>query len=469
MDSNNRFRFNCFSFYSRTFLVILSIVVCNACRAQQKVISLKDIALMVQKNLPQLQSYREQSDAASQNINLAKNTFVPDVVVGYQANYTTYNNITGMSYPGLMMPITGPPSANNNINFVPGSALAMLAKWEPFTFGQRDAAIKKATAQFQLANASYGQALFKQQYAALYTYVDAVYLKQLMISTQANVTRIETALNQSLVLSKEGLRPGMDTVQFQSALAQARVNSYSAQKAYQLQLEELTRLAGLHESSADIILSDTSIASTYPLEPDSANNFAANPLLQYYQSKQDFSKASLKEIETSWRPHLDVWGNIYGRGSGVEFDGTVNKSDGWNLSRTNYGAGIQISFPILQFSQINIQKKQYQFLLKADQAMVSQSKLDLQKQMESALINFRLNKQIAEQTKLQQQFAGYAYSGLELSYKSGLTDYTRLTQGQYDLLNADIAKGNAFLQMWHALLDVAVAKGEINIFLQQLK
>jgi len=451
-------------------VVFLSfIVIYTHCAAQQKMISLKELPALVENNLPQIQVYKEQSNATSQGINLAKNTLVPEAAVGYQINYTTFNNITGMSYPGLIMPITGPPSSNNNIDFVPGTALTLLVKWNPVTFGQRNAAIQKATAQFQLANASYNQVLFKQQYAALYTYLDAVYFQQLLTSTQANISRIEEALTQSLALSKEGLRPGMDTIQFQSALAQARVNFYSAEKAYQLELAELTRLTGLQQSSAEVILSDTSIAATYPLLPDFTGGFSGNPVLQYYQSKQEFSKATLKEIQTAWRPRLDVWGNAYGRGSGVEYTGVISKSDGWNLSRTNYGAGIQLSFPILQFSQINIQKKQYQSLLKSDEAMVSQTKLDLEKQWESALINFNQNKQIAEQTKLQQQYAGYAYSGLALSYKSGLTDFIRLAQGQYDLLNADIAKANAYLQMWHALLDVAVARGDIHIFLQQLK
>jgi outer membrane protein len=453
----------------RRVIFLYFIVIYTDCVAQKKILSLKEIASLVQNNLPQMQAYKEQSNAASQNINLAKNTFVPDASVGYQANYSTYNNITGMSYPGLIMPITGPPSANNNINFVPGTALSMFVKWNPITFGQRNAAIEKATAQFHLSNASYNQALFKQQYSALYTYLDAVYLQQLLISTQANINRVETSWNQSLVLAREGLRPGIDTTQFQSALAQARVNYYSAQKVYQLQLEELARLTGLQQSSADIILSDSLLATNLPSLPDTATALIDNPVLQYYQSKQEFSKASLKEIQTAWRPHLDVWGNAYGRGSGVEYNGVINKTDGWNLSRTNYGAGIQLSFPILQFSQINIQKKQYQSLLKSDEAMVSQTKLDLQKQLESAIINFNQNKQIAEQTKLQMQFAGYAYIGLELSYKSGLIDYTRLTQGQYDLLNAEITNANAYLQMWHALLDIAVAKGDINIFLKQLK
>jgi outer membrane protein len=432
-------------------------------------LSIKEVLQKVQANLPELEAYRQQTAAAEQNISLAKNSLVPDLTAGYQANYSTFNNITGMSYPGLMMPITGPVSANNTMNFVPGTSLAILAKWNPLTFGQRNAATQKATAQFQLSNAFYNQALFKQLYIALYTYLDAVYLQQLLISNRANIARVEVSLNQSFELAREGLRPGIDTTQFQSALARARVNYYVAQKAYLLQIDELTRLTGMPQSPTEIILSDTLLAANNPLLPDTANALIKNPVLQYYLSKQEFSKASLKEIQTAWRPHLDVWGNVYGRGSGVQYNGVINEMAGWSLSRTNYGAGIQLSFPILQFSQINIQKKQYQFLLKADEASVSQSRLDLQKQLESALINFRQNQQIAEQTKLQKEFAGYAYSGLALSYQTGLIDYTTLTQGQYDLLNADIINANAHVQMWHALLDVAVAKGDINIFLQQLK
>jgi outer membrane protein len=457
------------AFRNAGVLIFVAVLISQPDVGQTVSLSIGEVLQRVRSNLPRLQASREQSVAAEQNINLSKNTFLPDLTVGYQANYTTYNNITGMSYPGLMMPITGPPSSNNNINFVPGSALALFVKWEPLTFGQRSAATQKATAAFQLANASYNQSLFKQQYEALYTYLDAVYLQQLLLGEQANIDRIASSLIQSLVLAREGLRPGIDTTQFQSAMAQARVSYYASQKAYQLELEELTRLTGMQQSPMEIILSDTTLAESYPSLPDTASGLTSNPVLQYYLSQQEFTRVSLNEIKTAWRPHLDIWGNAYGRGSGVEPSGAINKTDGWTLYRTNYGAGIQLSFPILQFTQTNIQKKQYQSLLRSDESMVSQAKLDLQKQLESALINFRQNRLIAEQTKLQQQFAGYAYSGLAESYKRGLIDYTRLTQGQYDLFNADVAKSSAFLQMWHALLDVAVAKGDIHIFLLQVK
>jgi len=49
-----------------------------------------------------------------------------------------------MSYPGLFMPISGPASVANSYNAIPGTALSLLAKWNPITFGQRKAAIENA-------------------------------------------------------------------------------------------------------------------------------------------------------------------------------------------------------------------------------------------------------------------------------------------------------------------------------------
>jgi len=436
---------------------------------QQTIVSLKQATVLVQQNQYRLQSYKEKATAAEQSIHLSKNTLLPELTAGYQANYATYNNITGMSYPGLAMPISGPPSVNNTINFVPGSALTALVTWNPFTFGQRSAAVEKATAQFQLANAAYNQELFRQQYVALYTYIDAVYYHQLLAGLQANIDRVQSILAQSLELARQGLKPGIDTIQFQSLLAQARVSYLTAQKGYESQLIELARLAGLPQSPEAIVLSDTAMAAMYPALPDTAAGGNNNPVLQYYQSVKQVSTASLKEIQVAWRPRLDIWGNGYARGSGVAANGVVDKADGFNLSRTNYGMGFQLSFPILRFSQVNMQKKQVRSLLKSDEAMASQAALDVQKQLQTAMMGYERNKEIALQTQVQVQASSFAYDGLKLSYQSGLVDYTRLAQGQYELLSAEVGIAHAHLQVWKSLLDIAVAKGDLNILLGQVK
>ncbi len=438
-------------------------------RGQQTTVSLKQAVLLVQQNQYRLQAFKEQATAASQGIALSKNTLLPEVTAGYQAGYTTFNNIMGMSYPGLIMPITGPPSANNAIDFVPGTALAALVKWNPLSFGQRSAAIEKATAQFQLANAAYSQELFRQQYAAMYTYMDAVYLHQLLNGLRANISRAQMMLEQSLELARQGLKPGIDTVQFQALLAQANVSYLTAQRGYDAQLIELARLTGLVQLPATIVLSDSAMATGYPAFPDTAKGGDNNPVLQYYQSRRQLGRAALKEVQAAWRPRLDFWGNAFARGSGVEANGLINKPDGWNLSRTNLGLGFQLSFPILQFSAVNIQEKQYQSLLKSDEAMLAQTELDLQKQLQTAAAGYEQNRQIAEQTAVLEKAASLAWEGLLLSYQGGLIDYTRLVQAQYDLLNAEVSRANACLQVWKSALDIAVAKGDLTIVLQQLK
>lgn len=438
--------------------------------AQQRTISIKEALSLVQSQQPQLTAYRERAGAARYDINLARNTLVPQLEAGYQAGYATYNNITGMSYPGLIMPISGPPSLSNTYDPVPGTAVAALLKWSPLTFGQRQAAVEKASAQYKLAASQYDDALFREQYTAINVYLEAVYLKKLLTAIQANIERTGAGLQQSLVLAREGLRPGIDTAQFQSALAQAEMDRLNTQRLYQSQLSELTRLTGLAEMPDNIQLTDTMLALQVPVQAGASGTYTDNPLYRYYQAKKELSESALKEVERAWRPRLDIWANAYSRGSGINADGTVHKSDGWSLTRNNYGAGLQLSFPVLQFSQVSIRKKQYRSLLKADDAQLSQVALNLQKQSETAQYNnYRQNLLVAQQAPVQSKAARYAYEGLKVSYQSGLTDYTRLTQGQYDLLKAEIAEAGAYLQVWRSLLEIAVASGNLQIFTDQLK
>src|SRR4051812_31107966 len=163
------------------YLLILSFSVC----AQQKPLSIRDALALVTSSQPQMKTYEQQSEAAGYNVKIARNSLMPELTVGYQAGYATYNNITGMSYPGLILPISGPPSTTNVYDPVAGTALAAMVKWNPLTFGQRQAAVEKAVTQFKLASSSYNDALFRQQYLVISTYLDAVYLQKLLESYQA--------------------------------------------------------------------------------------------------------------------------------------------------------------------------------------------------------------------------------------------------------------------------------------------
>jgi outer membrane protein len=438
-------------------------------QAQQHALSVKEVLALIETGQPRLRAYKDQAAAAGDNIDLARNTLVPNLTGGYQAGYATDNNSTGMSYPGLLMPISGPVNTRSSNNLIPGTALAAYLRWTPITFGQRAAAVEKAAAQYKLSGSAYDNALFQQRYTGILTYISIVYLQRLLKTQLANIDRTNTSLQQSLVLAKQGLRPGLDTVQFQSLLAQATMERLNTQKLYNAQVLELCRLTGLQDRPEDLTLTDTALALHSPALPDTSGAYTQNPTYQYYQAQVALSAANLKEIQRGWRPRLDFWANAYSRGSGIEPTGIIDKSDAWQLSRTNLGAGLQLSIPILQFTRVNIQKRQYRNLMQADKDQLAQVDINLKKQVETAESNYRQNLLIAREAPIQSHAARLSYQGLELSYKSGLVDFTRLTQGQYQLLNSDMTEADANLQVWRALLDIGVAKGNLNLFTDQLK
>jgi len=434
--------------------------------AQPVKLSIKETMDKVQHNLPQLESYRQQAAAVQQNIPLAKNSLVPDLTAGYQVNMATYNNITGMSYPGFLLPISGPPSATNDMNFIPGTALGALVKWNPFTFGQRNAAIDKATAQFKQANATYNEQLFQYEYIAVNLYLETLYLQHVLRISKAATDRYKVSLEQSLVLAKNGLKPGIDTAQFQSVILQTEIDYLQTEKTYLQKLEDLTRLTGITDPATNIILTDSVLKPSLTV----ADTFAVNnhPYYQLIEAQKNTTIAGLHEIERTWVPQLDLWGNVYARGSGINASGVVNKSDGFGLSRTNAGIGLQLSFPVLQFSKVNIRKKQYSFLLKSDEARLEQARLDISKQVESATLQYTQDAKIAAKTPVQLKIATDVYEGLKLSYQAGLIDYTRLYQSEFELTKADLNNATAQLQLWRSLLSIAVAKGNLAIFTDQL-
>lgn len=448
------------------FPFLFMLAVPGTSNAQPVKLSIKQTMDSVQHNLPQLESYRQQAAAARENIPLAKNSLIPDLTAGYQVNIATYNNITGMSYPGFLLPISGPPSVNNEMNFIPGTALGALVKWNPFTFGQRDAAIDKAAAEFKQANATYNEQLFQYQYAAVNLYLEALYLKQVLRISEAATRRYKVSLEQSLVLAKNGLKPGIDTAQFQSVIIQTEIEYLQTEKTYLQKIEELTRLTGMADPATNIILTDSVLKPSLIAEDSFA--LSNHPYYQLIEAEKNTTLAGLREIQRTWVPQLDIWGNVYARGSGINANGIVNKSDGWGLSRTNAGIGLQLSFPVLQFSKVNIRKKQYNLLLKSDEARLEQARLDIGKQVESATLQYRQDARIAAKTPVQLKIATDVYEGLKLSYEAGLIDYTRLYQSQYELTKAELNNATAQLQLWRSLLSIAIAKGNLAIFTDQL-
>lgn len=455
-----------FTFLSKVFL-LAGIGLPGLLFAQQRdTLSINAVLNNVKQNLPKLQSFREQMNAVSQQEKLVQNTLMPDLKVGYQAGYATDNNITGMSYPGLLMPISGPVSEENNSHLYAGTALTALLQWNPVTFGQRKATLETAQSRYNLASSQYNEQLFASQYKALNTYLESLYLSKAILSLQKNVERSRINLQQAVTLGQTGLRPGSDSVQLQSALAQAQMDELQSEKLFQQQQISLLQQTAMSLQIKGLVLTDSALLKKLPHLIDTTNDIRMHPEYQLYNAQKEANASELNQVKKSWLPKLDFWGTAYSRGSDIGFNG--KSLNGWSLSRNNAGFGIQLSFPVLDYARWNIQKDQYTHLYNAGEQLLKQATLDLSAQLQSAAVALEQNIQIAGKAPEKLRAAGLAYQSLQANYRAGLIDYTQLAKGQYDLMVSEIEFYSSYMQAWQALLNLAVAKGDLSLFTNQL-
>ncbi|WP_431210227.1 TolC family protein [Puia sp. P3] len=396
---------------TRFVLIAASLLTSQVLQAQQHPLSIKEVLTLAESGQPRLHAYKEQAAAVKDNADLARNTLVPSLTGGYRAGYATDNNITGMSYPGLLMPISGPVAAHSSNTMIPGTALAAYLQWTPITFGQRSAAVEKAAAQFKLSASAYDNALFQQRYTAILTYISIVYLQRLLNTQQANIDRTNTGLRQSLVLAKQGLRPGLDTVQFQSLLAQATMERLNTQRLYTAQVLELCRLTGLPNRPEDLRLTDTTLALQLPGQPDTTGTYAQNPTYQYYRAQVALSAANLKEIQRGWRPHLDLWANAYSRGSGIDAGGNIDKSRRLATLPHQSRRRPPAEHPHPPVHKSQHPKKTIPQPPPSRQRPARPVDLDLKRQVETAESNYRQNLLVAAEAPIQSKAARLYLAG----------------------------------------------------------
>src|SRR5258708_36004412 len=99
-------------------------------------IRLKGAVQLAEQRYHLLLSGKYLSEAASKGIDVAKYSRLPTIDATYQVSFGTANNLTGIFYPGGILPMTGPPSVANNYSPGTGSAAGVLLNWQAITFGQ---------------------------------------------------------------------------------------------------------------------------------------------------------------------------------------------------------------------------------------------------------------------------------------------------------------------------------------------
>jgi outer membrane protein TolC len=426
---------------------------------------LEEILERAKNNYPLLKAKRFESAAGEDQVRYVKSAAIPSVEAGYQVNYSTYNNITGMATAQHFVPISGPPSVTNSSQAVLGSAGGLLVNWELLTFGQRKSKIGSAKASLDYQKADEQNEIFQHQVRTANAYLDLLVTNELVKVHQRNLSRSEDNVRIVRALSASGLRPGVDTAFFQAEFARAKIdllNYERLQLAQQLQLSELSG-----DASTTPFTVDSSYFSRLPVLPDSLPP-VSHPLVNLSTSKINVSEYERTSLQRSLYPKLSLWGTAYGRGSGIRYDGYVNSEEGLSFSRYNYGIGVVLSVPLLQFTRTQYQIRSQSAQIHADTERLNATNLHLATQTRLAEVTLTNSLKIAGESPAFFSASSYAYKGMLSRYNSGLLNYTELIQAQYILMQSEADLRRAYVEAWKALLFKAAVHGDLNIFIDQL-
>lgn len=454
-------------FFRQCLLPVVASVFIVSSVAGQEAGSLRSMLDSATARYPLLQARQFELLAAQQQSLMAKKQFLPSLDGMYQVNYATYNNITGMNMPQLLMPISGPPSSDNTYSGVFGSAASMLFNWQAISFGRRDAAKQEAAAGIQAATAGQQQETLQLQWKVTHSYIETLAAQSLKQIMQQNLDRTEEEMKAFRPLVTSGIRPGVDTALLRTEIVKARVAFLQAQQLeqqWQLQLAEYVSTERLPALTDTFFLHKLPVSSSVTL-PDSM----LHPELQSLDAHIAQYEARRNSLSKTAAPVLQWWGTGYARGSGIDYQGQVKSTEGLGLQRFNYGTGLQFSIPLLQKARIKPQINQQELLAKAATEKRKEVARQLQRREDQAAIQLQQSLLLASEMKNLQQSAMYAYEAMSSRYKNGLATLTDLLQVKYSLLKAETESQFACIAAWKAALEMANAKGSFSSFLDQVR
>lgn len=447
-----------------TFIVLACFLLLKA-KAQDTVhLSLPEILTLAENNYPKLKANLYELQASRSNIKLQQQSINPHLDAAYQANLATANNTTGMFYPQFVLPMTGPPSSGNDYSPVVGSAASLLLQWQPGVFGDRRAEVNAATAAARTLESKNNQEIFNHKVKVSNQFIDVVYYQQLLKLYEENIEISKKQLKQVKVLAVTGLRPGIDTALIQSELSSTRIQWLKIKNAYD------NILSSLQESLASdsvIVNKDTSFYSLVPA--GTTNDTTEHPFGKTARLSIEENQTKRIAISKLTAPHLSFWGTTYARGSGINYAGPVKAINGFNLNRFNYGAGVQLSVPLLNHAEVKTRLQQQDWIIKSDQEKLNQVTLSLKEQRKLSEKTFSNAIAIMKETPVQVHAAEYAFNAMQIRYTTGLVNYSELLQTQSGLLKAKIELTKSQAELWKALLFKAAVHGDLNLFINQVK
>jgi outer membrane protein len=432
-------------------------------------LTLTEVVQSALHEYPLIHVTQAEFNASVANIRLARTAYLPRVDGLIQVNRATRNNVFGMLLPQSTLPsISGPVIGSNNGGSVWGSATGLLVNWQPFDFGLRHANVEAANAARDKADASIQRSQLEVGAAAADAYLTLSAAGQTEKSAAAAVENWQILLRSIHALASAQLRPGADESRIEAELAIAKTQLVYARQAEQTSRATLAKFLS-RTDDANAPLDTKRLLSELPPNVDEELPFqgAAHPVMAEQRASVAQSAAQLRATERSWVPQFNVEGAAYARGTGAEVNGQrLPGANGLAPTVQNYAAGVNITFPFMDFANIHAREAAQAAALRASQANEQLVGRTLQEQFAKAKAALTAARDVAANTPVEVRAAHMAFDQAKARYQAGLVPIDDLAQAQRLVVQAEIDDSIARLNVWRALLELDAARGDIQPFLQ---
>lgn len=419
---------------------------------------LADAVATAMARYPSVQVSKEQLAAAAAGIQLARTSYLPRLDALAQVNRATRNNVFGLLLPQSVIPsISGPVLNTNNLTNVWGSAVGVLASWEPFDFGLRQANVSVSEAGERRAAAGVRRTQFDVGSLAADAYLTLLAAQETVKAAQAGVDRAKTIEEAVGAVVRAELRPGADLSRTEAERAFAETQLIQAKQAVEIAQATLTQFTGSAYTTSALPASPTAMD-----EVTAANH----PRVLEQSAAIDEVKAREHALDRTYYPRFALQGSAYARGTGANIDGTTGGPfSGFGPNIQNWAIGFTATFPVFDLPSIRARK---QIEIHNERTEVARKDLlvqELNGQLARARAALNGARLIARNTPVQLRAARAAEQQATARYKAGLSSVLEVAEAQRLLTQAEIDDALARLNIWRAELAVAAAAGDLEPFL----
>ncbi|WP_316817361.1 TolC family protein [Pedobacter nyackensis] len=435
-------------------------------------LTLKEAIELCVSNYGTIKAKSKYLAAAKETFKQVKADYLPNVTLSAQQDYGTVNGQNGPLYGfgGYGVSSSGLPLPKQNWNAAFGALYLINVNWEVFSFGRIRERVNLSKVESERYSRDLDQEIFQQKIKIAAAYLNLLVNQRLIVSQEKNLERAIVFHSIAATRVKNGLLAGVDSTLTYAEVSRAVI---ALNQLKDRAKEENNKLVALMGVGIENFVLDSSFVKRVP-KAILSNPVTLNPVLQYYKSRVDVGKQSLKLYKREYYPTVNLIGIYQTRGSGFSADYATNQHafsqnylDGINPSRQNYLFGVGLTWNLTSIAKTGkkVNAQQYTVSGLQDEYDVVDQQLKTQLDAAEAKVKFALENY--NEAPKQVRAARQAYLQKTTLYKNGLTNLVDVTQALYALNRAEIDSDIIYTNVWQSLLMKAAAYGDFALFINE--